>query len=33
MKNNKLNTEDCGLGLTISDEGLTTKHSGPDGKN
>ena len=31
MKNNKLNEQDCGPKLTISEGGLVLKHSGPTG--
>lgn len=31
MRSNKLNEEDCGQKLTISDEGFVAKHSGPQG--
>jgi len=33
MKENKFDKRNCGPKLTISENGLEVKHSGPDGKN
>ena len=32
MKKNKWNEEDCGPKLSITEDGLTVKHFGPEGK-
>jgi len=32
MKNNKLNIDDCGSNLSISEGGFVAKHLGPCGK-